>query len=244
MAEIFLRDLRIGLRVLVKEKSFCALAVLVLALGICGVTTMFGVVNGVMLRGFSFPNAARLASANFIDPSTASVFGANGRITSMDFDELVPQQRSRKQGSGTLLPVGGAAQARRDGRAGDGAAASLGQRYRVKFPTALQPSQSFGVILFQEAFVKDVRSTLLVLIGAVSLVIQGMGLTMVGIVLGIACAFGLSRFLASFLYGVKAWDPAVFVAIPVLLSAVALLAVWLPAGRASRVDPIIALRCE
>jgi len=94
MAETFLRDLRIGLRVLVKEKSFCALAVLVLALGICGVTTMFGVVNGVMLRGFSFPNAARLASANFIDPSTASVFGANGRITSMDFDELVPQQHS------------------------------------------------------------------------------------------------------------------------------------------------------
>ena len=94
MAETFLRDLRIGLRVLVKEKSFCALAVIVLALGICGVTTMFSVVNGVMLRGFSFPNAARLASANFIDPSSANFFGVNGQISSMDFDELLPQQQS------------------------------------------------------------------------------------------------------------------------------------------------------
>ena len=62
MLETIVRDLRIGLRVLIKEKSFCALAVVVLALGICGVTTMFSVVNGVMLRGFSFPNSSRLTS--------------------------------------------------------------------------------------------------------------------------------------------------------------------------------------
>ena len=93
-AENFLRDIRIGLRVLIKEKAFCALAVIVLALGICGVTTMFSVVNGVMLRGFSFPTADRLASANFIDPSSANFFGVNGQITSMDFDELLPQQQS------------------------------------------------------------------------------------------------------------------------------------------------------
>ncbi|HEV2984382.1 MAG TPA: ABC transporter permease [Vicinamibacterales bacterium] len=94
IADTFRRDLRIGLRVLVKEKSFCALAVVVLALGICGVTTMFSVVNGVMLRGFSFPNEARLVSANFIDPSSANFFGQNGQISSMDFDELVPAQQS------------------------------------------------------------------------------------------------------------------------------------------------------
>src|ERR1700674_3021698 len=94
LAETFRRDLRIGLRVLVKEKSFCALAVIVLALGICGVTTMFSVVNGVMLRGFSFPHADRLMSANFIDPSSTSFFGVNGQISSMDFEELVPEQTS------------------------------------------------------------------------------------------------------------------------------------------------------
>src|SRR5688572_21887376 len=60
------RDLRIGLRVLLKEKVFCALGVTVLALGIGGVSTMFSVVNGVMLRGFSFPNADRLMSVNFV----------------------------------------------------------------------------------------------------------------------------------------------------------------------------------
>jgi predicted permease len=80
--------------VLVKEKGFCALATIVLALGICGVTTMFSVVNGVMLRGFSFPNADRLASANFIDPTTQNAFGVNGQISSMDFDELLPVQQS------------------------------------------------------------------------------------------------------------------------------------------------------
>ncbi|MGH9590543.1 MAG: FtsX-like permease family protein, partial [Terracidiphilus sp.] len=61
---------------------------------------------------------------------------------------------------------------------------------------------------------------------------QGMRLAIVGVVLGIAAAFGLTRFLASFLFSVKSWDPLVFVTVPVVLSAVALLAVWFPATRA------------
>jgi putative ABC transport system permease protein len=88
------RDLRIGLRILVKEKAFSTLAVTALALGIGGVTTMFSVVNGVMLRGFSFPNADRLASVNFVDPGSATFFGFNGRVSAMDFEELRPQQKS------------------------------------------------------------------------------------------------------------------------------------------------------
>ncbi len=92
--ETFLQDLRIGLRVLIKEKSFCALAVFVLALGICAVTTQFSVVNGVILRGFSFPNAARLMSLNFIDPTQTTTFGVNGQISAMDYQELGPVQKS------------------------------------------------------------------------------------------------------------------------------------------------------
>ena len=84
--DTILQDLRIGFRVLRKERSFSILAVIVLALGICGVTTMFSVVNGVMLRGFSFPNADRLASANFVDPSSANFFGVNGQVSTMDFE--------------------------------------------------------------------------------------------------------------------------------------------------------------
>src|SRR5262245_63563847 len=94
MTDTLTRDLRIGLRSLLKERSFTALAVTVLALGICGVTTMFSVVNGVMLRGFSFPNASRLASVNFVDPSTQTFFGVNGQVTGMDFEELLPVQQS------------------------------------------------------------------------------------------------------------------------------------------------------
>ena len=88
------RDIKIGIRVLIKEKGFCALAVIVLALGIAGVTTMFSVVNGVMLRGFSFPNGSRLVSLNFVDPTSATFFGVNGQVSSMDFEELLSQQKS------------------------------------------------------------------------------------------------------------------------------------------------------
>jgi len=94
VAEAFRQDLRVGLRMLVKERSFCALAVVVLALGICGVTTMFSVVNGVLLRGFAFPNAGRLVSATFIDPASTSFFGANSQIFAMDFVEVAPRQTS------------------------------------------------------------------------------------------------------------------------------------------------------
>ena len=92
--DTLIQDLRIGLRVLVKERAFCALAVFVLALGVAAVTTQFSVVNAVMLRGFSFPNADRLMNVRFIDPTSASVFGVNGRILSMDFEEFRTEQQS------------------------------------------------------------------------------------------------------------------------------------------------------
>src|SRR3954453_24215992 len=93
-ADTLVRDLKIGLRVLIKEKGFCALAVIVLALGICGVTTMFSVVNGVMLRGFSFPNASRMVGVNFTDPTSATAFGVNGQIGAMDYQDMRSTQQS------------------------------------------------------------------------------------------------------------------------------------------------------
>jgi ABC-type antimicrobial peptide transport system permease subunit len=73
---------------------------------------------------------------------------------------------------------------------------------------------------------------------------HGMRLASVGIVVGIAASFGLTRLLSTFLFGVKPWDPAVFVSAPLILAAIALVAVWLPAARASKVDPMQALRAE
>jgi putative ABC transport system permease protein len=73
---------------------------------------------------------------------------------------------------------------------------------------------------------------------------QGLLLTVSGVLIGICAAFGLTRLIASFLFGVNAWDPLVFVAVPLLLTVVAILAIWVPAQRASRLDPIISLRSE
>jgi ABC-type antimicrobial peptide transport system permease subunit len=75
-------------------------------------------------------------------------------------------------------------------------------------------------------------------------VFQGMRLALVGVVLGMAGAFWLAKFITAFLFGVTAKDPVVFAGVPVLLGAIAFLSVWLPARRASKVDPIIALRAE
>ena len=73
---------------------------------------------------------------------------------------------------------------------------------------------------------------------------QGMRLAILGVVIGVLASFGLVRFISSFLFGITARDPLVFAGVPALLTLVALLAVWIPARRASRVDPIIALRYE
>jgi len=76
------------------------------------------------------------------------------------------------------------------------------------------------------------------------IVLQGMRLAVVGVIVGVSFAFNLTSFIGTFLFSVKPWDPVVFVTVPAALSIVALLAVWLPARRASGVNPIDALRYE
>jgi predicted permease len=73
---------------------------------------------------------------------------------------------------------------------------------------------------------------------------HGMRLAIVGVALGVVSAFGLTRLIASFLFGVKSWDPTAFLSAPLILTAVALVAVWLPATRASKLEPMQALRME
>jgi putative ABC transport system permease protein len=98
-----------------------------------------------------------------------------------------------------------------------------------------QRTQEIGIRLALGANVSQVRSMV---------VAQGMRLAVLGVVIGTASALGLTRFLASVLYGVEAQDPLVFAAAPAILTLVALLAAWIPARRASRVHPIEALRYE
>jgi ABC-type antimicrobial peptide transport system permease subunit len=73
---------------------------------------------------------------------------------------------------------------------------------------------------------------------------QGMMLAGSGLILGLAVVFVLARFLTSMLYGVSPSDPVTFVGISFLLAMVALLACYLPARRAARIDPMIAIREE
>ena len=73
-------------------------------------------------------------------------------------------------------------------------------------------------------------------------VFEGMRLAFIGIIVGVAGAFILARLMTGFLFGVTPWDPVVFATVPALVSVVALLAVWIPARRAARIDPADALR--
>jgi putative ABC transport system permease protein len=98
-----------------------------------------------------------------------------------------------------------------------------------------QRTQEIGIRLALGADTSSVRRMILV---------QGMRLAMIGVVIGLASAFGLARLIATLLYGVTARDPLVFVLVPAVLTVVALIGVWLPARRAVGVDPVIALRAE
>src|SRR5205814_4977764 len=101
----FRQDVRVGLRVLLKEKTFCFLAVLVLALGIGAATTQFTVVNAIVLRGFSFPHPEQLVGVGLIDPKASDQnnnFG-NGNIpTAQDYEDIKAAQHSFTMMAGYL----------------------------------------------------------------------------------------------------------------------------------------------
>src|SRR2546430_17054069 len=93
----FLQDARVGLRIFIKEKSFCFLAILVLGLGIGGAVTQFTVVDAIVLRGFSFPHPEQLMTVGLIDPKASEQnnnFGLGKIPTAQDYEDLKAAQKS------------------------------------------------------------------------------------------------------------------------------------------------------
>ena len=144
-------------------------------------------------------------------------------IASMD--QVVQQSTSRQRFNMWLMTVFGASAL---------VLAAIGI-YGLMAYTVEQRTQEIGIRLALGADGSRVKNMV---------VAQGMRLALVGVVVGIGASFALTRLIASFLFGVKQYDPLVFVSVPLVLTAVALVAVWWPARRASSVDPLSALRYE
>ena len=107
--------------------------------------------------------------------------------------------------------------------------------YGVMSYTVSQRTQEIGVRLALGAQTADVRGMILA---------QTIKLTVLGVAIGLAGAFVVARFLTSLLFGVGTHDPVTFFGVALLLILVAVVAAYVPARRAMRVDPIVALRYE
>ena len=140
-------------------------------------------------------------------------------------DDVVSRSTSRQRFNMLLMTVfGGAALL----------LAAIGI-YGLMAYSVQQRTQEIGIRLALGAGSANVRRMV---------VMQGMGLALAGMAVGLLVAFRLTKLIHSFLFGVQEKDPAVFAGVAVLLAIVSLVAVWIPARRATRIDPVVALRYE
>jgi putative ABC transport system permease protein len=225
--ETFFQDLRIGLRVLIKEKSFCVLAVSVLAVGICAVTTQYA----VLLRGFNFRSSERLVDVQLVDPNNFTPSNFNARITTADFVDLKAQTKSFDAFIGYLngstvnftyqgqpkRPQGG--YVTWDFFRTLGVSPALGRDFLIEEDRPIDKAVLLSDALWRSNF--------------------GANADIIGKPVRVN---GRAAPLTAFLFQTSPFDPLIYGVVALLLTLVCVLAMAVPARRATRVDPMIALR--
>ena len=221
MIAALVQDLRYGLRQRARHPGFTFAAVLTLALGIGANTVIFGFVNGLLLRPLPVAHADRLTALYATDRRSGTTRGLS-----------YPEYLDYRNQGGVFART----------------PALLAGTFGL-FALVLAVIGIYGVVSY--AVARRTREVgIRVALGArphdvVRLVVRnGIAPAAVGIAAGLAAALLVTGLLGSMLYDVSPRDGFIFVAIPLLLGAVAMAATYLPARRALQVDPMTALRSE
>jgi len=253
---MLLADLKYGLRMLVKSPGFSLVAILSLALGIGANTAIFSLVNAVLLRPLPVHDPQSLVTVSTTDQRNPG----NLPLSHLNFKDLRAQNASftdtnavrgaarkldpslsvfnvrtlEEQVSTSLQPLmmnvlmlavfGGLALLLASIGLYGVASYAVSQRTReigVRMALGAQPSSVLGLVLG-----------------------HGMMLVFIGLAIGLVAAYSAAGLMRSLVVVVNPHDPATFVSTAVVLGAVALLASYIPARRATRIDPLIALRTD
>jgi putative ABC transport system permease protein len=237
-----IQDIRYTVRSLLRHPAFAIVIVCSLALGIGANTAIFSLVNAVLLKPLQFSDPDRLVVLWEDSPNIRTtgdpiqlVSSVRREIHAVDRDQPVSNIASMDE----LLDQG--TQSRR-----------VGMLLLVAFAVLSLLLAVIGIYAVLAFFVTQHRPEIGVrlALGAqtrniLGLVLKkGMRLTLIGVVLGLIGSFALTRLMASLLFGVSATDLKTFAALAATLTVVALLACYVPARRAAKVDPLVALRYE
>jgi ABC-type antimicrobial peptide transport system permease subunit len=242
-----LQDLRFGLRMLLKQPGLILIATLRLAMGTGANVLMFSLLNAVVLRPVAGVQAPQELAVT-LHRNDRNSFDLTSYPDYLDYRARNRSFAGLLAYRATPLNLGGDGGTERIQGAitsGNyfsvlGVGAAVGRALRAEDDQALgaRPVAVISHGLWRRRFASDPA-----VIGK-TVSVNAYPFTIIGVALGLITAFGLTRVLAGFLHGVSTTDPLTFALIPALLIAVALLACYLPARRATKVDPLAAIRRE